>query len=377
MSFYSDVTEKLKKQLDKFYKEKPHLLKVHEKDFLNEKDEYFLKANEILYNYQNKHYNFVKKNHKYNYDSQFMHIEFDEDTNIIILYLVNVFFKNPVQRIMFIDPKANEYWGYSLHNWKSSNVKIMLDINKNYSMSFYTGWEMLYNHQQRLFDPESIKTLKRLKRFKYIPLEKFEKVNWWLLLDATEKQLHHYEILLKFGARKAATELMLSRKIMPTEKFKMYKNELKKNRSYLGLERKNQKIIIDIEKRNKKQRFKNLVLELESTDKIKFDLGKYVLMTSNDFDEWKKEAKELNHCLTSNYGETYVEPHVSGEKTIMFLRKKNEIDQPFYTVELDFDEVRQVRTRNNKTNPKITDLVENFFIKNKDKIMEANYARSN
>lgn len=377
MSFYSDVTEKLKIQLDEFYKEKPHLRKTHKKDFLKEKDEYFNRANEIYYNYKNKHYNFVNKNYKYKYDSQFMHLEFEEETNLIILYLVNVYFERPLQRIMFIDPIKNEFWGYSIHWWKSSNIKLMLDISKNYSMSYYTGWEMLYNHQQRLFDPESIETLKKLKRFKYIPVELFEKFNYWLFLDATEKQLNHYEILLKFGARKAATELMLSRRTMSIEHFKKFKNELKKNMSYIRLEKKIQKVIIDIEKRNKKERLKQLVKNLEKTEQINFDLGKYILMISNNFDEWKKEAKELNHCLISNYGRTYVEPHVNGEKTIMFLRKKNEIDKPFYTVELGKNEVIQARTKNNQTDPKINDLVESFYNQNFNKIIEVNHARSN
>lgn len=377
MTFYNDVTKKLKIKLDKFYKEKPHLMKTHEKDFLKEKDEYFNKANHILYNYENKHLNFIKKNHKYIYDSQFMYIDQEKESDLIILYLVNVYYENPLQRIMFIDPIKNEYWGYSVHYWKSSNVRIMLDISKKYSGSYYTGWEMLYNHQQRLFDPESIKVLKRLKRFKYIPVELFEKINYWILLDATEKELNHYEILLKFGARKAATELMLSRRVMPIDHFKKFKNELKKNRSYFGIEKKHQEVIVDIEKQNKKQRFKKVVSELSQTEPATFDLGKYVLLISNDYDEWKKEAKELNHCLTSNYGRTYVEPHVNGEKTIMFLRKKKDIEKPLFTVELDSNEVRQVRTVNNKTDPKITKLVESFYNKNKDKIMEVNHARSN
>lgn len=56
-----------------------------------------------------------------------------------------------------------------------------------------------------------------------------------------------------------------------------------------------------------------------------------------------EEGKVLNHCVGG-----YMENHVEGKTTILFLRKKNDPETSFYTIEVKNDEVIQIHGKHNR-----------------------------
>ena len=80
------------------------------------------------------------------------------------------------------------------------------------------------------------------------------------------------------------------------------------------------------------------------------------------------ESKVLNHCVR-----TYAKKIANGESLIMFVRKHDEIDTPFVTVELqkrgkskNYNYVEQVRAKDNKAPDNFTtNFIHKWMKKNK------------
>ena len=83
--------------------------------------------------------------------------------------------------------------------------------------------------------------------------------------------------------------------------------------------------------------------ELEETRRMQEEFGKRLKKLERDFDfesgallirparshaELIAEGSALHHCVA-----TYAKEHLSGQTVILFIRKKNEPDKPFYTLE--------------------------------------------
>ena len=72
--------------------------------------------------------------------------------------------------------------------------------------------------------------------------------------------------------------------------------------------------------------------------------AKLLIRPAGSFKEFVKEGKSLSHCVAR-----YAEAHSNGETNIFFIRKLDEPDKPFYTLELkkDFSGVTQNRGKSN------------------------------
>lgn len=122
--------------------------------------------------------------------------------------------------------------------------------------------------------------------------------------------------------------------------------------------------------------------ELEETRRMQEEFGKRLKKLERDFDfesggmlirparsraELIDEGSALHHCVA-----TYAKKHLSGQTVIFFVRKKNEPDKPFYTLEYDpkTESIIQCRGLHNcgKT-PEVEAFVEAWseYIRNKKK----------
>jgi hypothetical protein len=106
----------------------------------------------------------------------------------------------------------------------------------------------------------------------------------------------------------------------------------------------------------------NKELDVKITARLK-DLRKYDFST-NDFiirpvvstSELINEGKELNHCV-GNYADKYA----AGTTNILVIRKVNEPDKPYFTLEFKGNEVIQVRGfKNCKTTKEVQEFVDAF-----------------
>jgi len=77
-------------------------------------------------------------------------------------------------------------------------------------------------------------------------------------------------------------------------------------------------------------------------EKYKFEYKNLLIRPALDSDELIEEGKILNHCV-GGYAKNYAEDKTN----ILFIRKKNKPNKPFYTVEVAKDKVIQVHGKRN------------------------------
>ncbi|URZ04098.1 PcfJ domain-containing protein [Clostridium felsineum] len=115
-------------------------------------------------------------------------------------------------------------------------------------------------------------------------------------------------------------------------------------------------------KNNKRELYDKAIKEMynELLERFKWSFGRYIIIPPKNADELVKEGNALNHCVATNYMSL-----MARRKTvILFLRNKDKIDTPFYTIEVKDNEIKQCR---GKRNCGMTDEVENFIEKFKNK----------
>lgn len=75
-----------------------------------------------------------------------------------------------------------------------------------------------------------------------------------------------------------------------------------------------------------------------------FSAGELMAKAAESTEELIAEGDALHHCVG-----TYADKHAKGKCTIILLRRKNEPDKPYYTMELDpRNAVLQVRGDHNR-----------------------------
>lgn len=99
---------------------------------------------------------------------------------------------------------------------------------------------------------------------------------------------------------------------------------------------KNEKLQIEYEKRLEKRR------------KLEAEIGDYLFVIPNEVTDLVKEGKALHHCVGSS---SYVKNHSKGRTTIIFVRKKEAADKPFFTMEYQNGRVVQLRGKHNISAP--------------------------
>jgi hypothetical protein len=101
---------------------------------------------------------------------------------------------------------------------------------------------------------------------------------------------------------------------------------------------------------NNEKLFRQIMSEAEQ--RYSYETKTFAAIVPTSTEEIRKEGQTLHHCVG-----TYVDRVLEGKTIIMFIRKKEEIEKPFYTMEVCKGEVVQVRGGYNKD---MTDAVKNF-----------------
>lgn len=89
---------------------------------------------------------------------------------------------------------------------------------------------------------------------------------------------------------------------------------------------------------------------------LEFESGELIVIQPKNMQDIIEEGRRLHHCVGG-----YAERHAMGELTIMFLRKKDLPDTPYYTIEVS-NELMIVQCRGYKNNiagnPKTQDIID-------------------
>ncbi len=71
-------------------------------------------------------------------------------------------------------------------------------------------------------------------------------------------------------------------------------------------------------------------------DKLTYDANNFCIIAPKSVSDITQEGITLHHCVR-----TYIEEVLNGRTNILFVRKKDEIDKPFYTLEIKSNAIRQ------------------------------------
>lgn len=83
---------------------------------------------------------------------------------------------------------------------------------------------------------------------------------------------------------------------------------------------------------------------VEKLEKFAWQQGEFLIRPAREQKELTAEGKALHHCVGG-----YIKRMAEGETAIFFVRRVDEPDKPFYTLELRNKKVIQCRTENNKS----------------------------
>lgn len=78
--------------------------------------------------------------------------------------------------------------------------------------------------------------------------------------------------------------------------------------------------------------------------KYRFADDDFVITPANSIADLINESARLNHCVR-----TYDKRYASGETSIFLIRKRDDVNSPFYTLELSDKTIKQLRGKNNCT----------------------------
>ena len=354
---------------EKYYKEKPHREKKHKKDF---EELYWDKYLEIANSFHPDDYNEWKQSlgKLYGYEKA-LYAKVDSYQKLIIVsfydlgivktlydYDKELYYKTDEGRLFqrFIYDTFNlQMYHYRMKQFKQI-ANVLNTCDGKYQCGGWTDYDKFYSQKQRKLDKKSIEILKSLDQFKYLPIEKFSRINVYNLFQIGDDVIYQYEILLKNGLAKLASDLLLKREFIAPKNFKIFKKEImggirlkELNQLIYTHENKEQERIRKLKNKEKAEKFIKM-------PKLRYDLGEFILRHPRDVKELEQEGRELHHCVAN-----YLDRIVAKETDVMFLRKKSEPDKPFFTVELKNNIIVQCRTFKNKTDPEITNLVEGYF----------------
>ena len=167
---------------------------------------------------------------------------------------------------------------------------------------------------------------------KYMSLQK--------LINRTRKYQDQKEYYSNYAVMSAYRDYLQMRQELGydmTNEVYLYPKNLKRKHDEMVKERNARKDKLHSEKMNRKysdiqKRFKNL------SKKYGYESDGYIIRPAMSAGEIIMEGRFLHHCVS---GGTYLSKHNKGETSILFLRRKETPDIPYYTIEIKGNQIIQ------------------------------------
>lgn len=87
-----------------------------------------------------------------------------------------------------------------------------------------------------------------------------------------------------------------------------------------------------VDERSKKYDGK-ILLKLAEAKRFFWEDKDYMIVPAGNCEELMEEGRKLHHCVGAS--EIYMSKMAAGESWILFLRKKEDLQTPYYTIEID------------------------------------------
>lgn len=350
--FYHNFDDVTIDMFDEYYQHSPHLYKSHEKYYNKYHDQYTYFVNHYVPEDFNEWIGNLGKLFDY---EKHMYAKIDIKNNLLVISYYQFYNTNITLINRYVeDMQFGMGYHYSLKQFKSVGYALYAS-DDTYHMGGWTDYDRFYKQRQRKLDDKSIYYLKTLERFKYLPVDKFKFISVYKLFQVAEDAIYQYELLLKNELIQLATELHQERTHISKQNFMKYKREIMLGIKYQKL----QEIIYrdeqKEERRKEKLRLRAMIEAFDKLPKMRCEYDKYIFKTPESYDELKKEGRELHHCVA-----TYIDKIIDGRTKVILMRKKDNPEKPYYTIELQDQDVIQVRTEYNKSDNDIASIVKEW-----------------
>ncbi len=110
-------------------------------------------------------------------------------------------------------------------------------------------------------------------------------------------------------------------------------------------------------------------MRLKKIMKLEKEIKGYVFLVPHKMNELIIEGKALHHCVGSSM---YLEKHRKGQTTIIFVREKEHIDKPLYTLEFKNNKIEQIRGKHNQLPPTEVKEIADIWLNSVTKKMKGN-----
>lgn len=288
---------------------------------------------------------------------------YEDAPNLLIEYL-HLYCKHPnVEYLLksgykhLIVARCTGWWGQnnriecSRHiNWKSNNLLKMLGLNRD-EFKLLAGHEKYYEayvEWREVFPkikPEGLLTI--AEQFKH---EQGSMQNFCMDTGLKPDRIARYLKAHKIPNWEYSDYLSQCRKL----KYDLHDTAISMPRRFKDMHTR----LSEIVEYNATRKMQQCLTErIESRKPLEFAFGSLFIRQPADVMEIISEGKELHHCVGG-----YAERHANGKLHIMFIRRADKPDVPYYTVEVDLlGEIVQVRgLRNCKTTPEVDAFIEAY-----------------
>lgn len=143
----------------------------------------------------------------------------------------------------------------------------------------------------------------------------------------------------------------------------LYPKNLKERHDQLTEEQNERKAELEKESDDKKDRKLKRTIKRRGWTRYEMETEQLLIRLPKCAHEIRKEGNAQHHCVA-----TYMDRMVAGETCILFIRKKEEPDKSYYTVEVRDDEVIQVRGKYNAAPSEDVEEFMKIFKKNLRKV---------
>lgn len=143
----------------------------------------------------------------------------------------------------------------------------------------------------------------------------------------------------------------------------LYPKNLKERHDQLTEEQNERKAELEKESDDKKDRKLKRTIKCKGWTRYEMETEELLIRLPECAHEIRKEGNAQHHCVA-----TYMDRMVAGETCILFIRKKEEPDKSYYTVEVRDDEVIQVRGKYNAAPSEDVEEFMKIFKKNLRKV---------
>lgn len=256
-----------------------------------------------------------------------------------------------------IDEYYTGFWGGIRHiavnrhiNWKSNNLLQMLCLNRD-EFKLLAGHEELYDEYVMWREhypkckPKDVLLICSVFGHEYGTMQTFirktglkpQRMARYLLEHEVEK--HDYDNYLR-----QCVQL----------KYNLHDTAISMPHDFMAMHTRCSEMIRHNESQEARLKFKE---NMAYRRQLEFASGGLFIRQPKNMTEIVNEGKHLHHCVGG-----YADRHAYMKLHIMFIRRADKPDVPFYTVEVDlFGEIVQVRgLRNCKTTPEVDTFIEAY-----------------